>query len=611
MKHLIHLFFVISSCLSSLSATGNLRMINGFPDPVSLLPDDPLEKIESAGKEKNLLKKEVVAFSEGKALRLAIDGLPANKWNVSLTIPIRNKISKGDAVFVYFKMRCIQSMDESGQAVSMVILKKEGEAGNIPVAFKADINAGREWKELYFPFASDRDFDAGGGHFQMALGFRPQTFEIADLRILNFEKKVPKEKLPTMQITYQGRDPDAVWRVEALNRIEKIRKGDFELAVLRESGEPLVASELNLTLVKHHFAFGGLIKEFVLNDPVRGNPSSADVARFRDTYLKLFQKATLPNGLKWKNYPVWGKDLVPPAATWLKSKNIPIHGHCLVWPRWIFMPDWVREKHGSDPAALRQVTIGYVKEQAERWKDQVVEWDVLNEPVGDTQSLMDLCGREIMGEWFAAARGAAPRAKLFVNENQCLEGSDDRHRKEFVELLTYLVKQKIDFDGIGLQGHFRELIPPEEVLRRLDLFGSFGKEVHITEFDVNIADESAQGDYTRDFLILSFSHPSVNGIISWHGGSIWEGLDPTEPNCAFYRKDWSQKPNGKAWEDLVCREWRTDIKSRTDSLGKTKGRGFFGEYEVSADIDGKPYKGTFSFSKDGEKAQVVLKSIKN
>ena len=45
---------------------------------------------------------------------------------------------------------------------------------------------------------------------------------------------------------------------------------------------------------------------------------------------------------------------------------------------------------------------------------------------------------------------------------------------------------------------FEELA--DELMKRLDRYAAFGKELGITEFGINTSDEATQADYTRDFL---------------------------------------------------------------------------------------------------------------
>jgi hypothetical protein len=61
-------------------------------------------------------------------------------------------------------------------------------------------------------------------------------------------------------------------------------------------------------------------------------------------------------------------------------------------------------------------------------------------------------------------------------------------------------------DGIGLQSHFPERVTPmDDLMKRLDRFAAFEKELEITEFDINTSDKATQADYTRDFMTATFS----------------------------------------------------------------------------------------------------------
>ena len=62
----------------------------------------------------------------------------------------------------------------------------------------------------------------------------------------------------------------------------------------------------------------------------------------------------------------------------------------------------------------------------------------------------------------------------------------------------------------------------DELLKRVARYTSFGKELEVTEFDINSTDEATQTDYTRDFMTAMFAEPQVK-----------------------LRRDWSLKPNGQ------------------------------------------------------------------
>lgn len=113
-------------------------------------------------------------------------------------------------------------------------------------------------------------------------------------------------------------------------------------------------------------------------------------------------------------------------------------------------------------------------------------------------------------------------------------------------------------------------------MRRLDRFAQFGKPLQITEFDVDTNDEQAQADYTRDVMTVMFSHPATSGFLMW---GFWEGSH-WKPKCAMYRTDWSEKPNARAYRDLVFGQWWTNASGKTAADGAYSARAFLGEYEI-------------------------------
>ena len=142
----------------------------------------------------------------------------------------------------------------------------------------------------------------------------------------------------------------------------------------------------------------------------------------------------------------------------------------------------------------------------------------------------------------------------------------------------------------------------EELLKRLDRFAAFGKELEITEFDINTPDEVTQADYTRDFMTAAFSCPQVKAFLLW---GFWEGAH-WRPNGAMLRRDWSPKPNDQVYEDLVFKKWWTNADGQTDDQGTYTTRGFLGDYDIEVQAGGKTRTVSATLSKDGSKVECVL-----
>ena len=97
-----------------------------------------------------------------------------------------------------------------------------------------------------------------------------------------------------------------------------------------------------------------------------------------------------------------------------------------------------------------------------------------------------------------------------------------------------------------------------DLLPIVDQFAGLGVKVAITEFDVDTDDLQLQADYTRDFMTAMFSDPNVTEISNF---GIWAN-NIYNPRVALYNADWSPKPNGLVWEDLIQRQWHTSAVRR-------------------------------------------------
>ena len=144
--------------------------------------------------------------------------------------------------------------------------------------------------------------------------------------------------------------------------------------------------------------------------------------------------------------------------------------------------------------------------------------------------------------------------------------------------------------------------PMDDLMKRFDRFEAFGKELEITEFDINTSDEATQSDYTRDFMTAAFSLPSVKAFLMW---GFWEGAHWI-PRGAMMRRDWSFKPNGDVYKDLVFKRWWTNADGKTGAQGTFATRGSLGDYEIEVKAGGKVKTVRVSLPKEGAQAECVL-----
>lgn len=236
---------------------------------------------------------------------------------------------------------------------------------------------------------------------------------------------------------------------------------------------------------------------------------------------------------------------------------------------------------------------------------RVSEWDVINHIVGWGRCYSDLPGGlDVYVDTIKYARDLAPWAELWVNEGQIVV-ADGARMDEYERIIRYLVAHDAKPDGIGFMAHFRDtpLPSPEEVYRRIDRFARIIPKVQFTEFDVDCGDdEQLQADYLRDIMTIGFSHPAMEGIVMW---GFWEGRH-WRPPAALWRKDWSIKPAGEAWLELVRKEWWTEVGGVTGTDGVFKTRGFMGNHEVTASYDVRTAKRQVMLPRGGAEVTIVV-----
>ena len=398
------------------------------------------------------------------------------------------------------------------------------------------------------------------------------------------------------QGTYEGRDPAAAWRAPALARIEQIRKGDFTLRVVDAAGQPIAGAIVSVAQQRHAFPFGSALQM------ARIVQDSADNRIYRQKVAALFNAGTTENDLKW---PPWigewgasfGRTQTLAGLRWLRDRGLVMRGHNFVWPSWNAstnnLPLAISSLRGTArQGEVPQLVVDHITEQAGATRDLINEWDVQNEPF-DNHDLMDVFGATIQVDWFKGARAALPTAALYLNDYNIEDQTrNTAHIQVFENTVRYLQQNGAPLTGLGLQSHISgtAFTGLTNYVATLDRYAAFGLTMRITEFDVNTTDLTLQADYTRDFLTASFSHPSVVGFQFW---GFWESAH-WRPDAALYRANWTEKPNGAAYRDLVFNQWWTRASVTTDGQGMARSRGFYGDYTATVTVNGQRIEQTFS-----------------
>ncbi len=398
------------------------------------------------------------------------------------------------------------------------------------------------------------------------------------------------------QVTYDGRGEDAPWRKKANARIEQIRKAPLTVKVFDSDGVSIRGAKVHVRMRRHAFGFGNIL------NPRTYQLEGEDGRKYREIFLEHFNKTTFESGFRWQNWFVPArqgrlgehKELLNDMIAFCESRNIGIRGHYLSWAplsRESYKPTNYREH----PGKLWPELSAHIDEMIAFVDERLAEWDAINHIIGWNGTLADVTGsNEIYAKIIRHARSKT-KTPLWVNEGAILPGGSRTDAYE--KMIRYLFENDAAPDGIGFMGHFKEnsLRPIDELWQTYDRFAKFGVPLQLTEFDIDTTDEQLQADYLRDVMTITFSHPSFNAIVMW---GFWEGRH-WRPDAALWRKDWSIKPCGNMWKELVFERWWTDEQRTTDAGGACQVSGFLGDYEVIIEHAGRKITVEATLDKSG------------
>lgn len=528
-----------------------------------------------------------------KVLRLENRVASADPRQATVAWKLAAATARNDVLLVRFFARADYARQESGEALLQFSVEQSA-ARHLRVL----LALGPDWTLVELPLSTS--VGAAAGEVEVALAFAalPQAVQIAGLEVLNFGPRVTIGQLPQMRFSYRGREPGAAWRQAALERIEKIRTAPLHLRVLDASTRPVAGARVKVRLVQPQFLFGTAVDASLIN------ADTEQARKYRAVLLAMFDTAVLDNALKW---PRWGSSPEARAEAlratdWLEANKLRLRGHNLIWPGQKFLPRWVvnlPEPKAGLPLLFRE----RIRDVMTPFRGRIVGWDVINEMLHEQYAFKFMPETEA-AEWFKLARQIDPHAQLFINEYSML---NDRKSPErialYLELIRRLQSYGAPIDAIGVQGHVgRQPRDPQAVLSDLDLLAAAGLPVQITEFDLNSPDEELQADYTRDFLIALYSHPTVTGFTKW---GFWQSRH-WKPDGAMFRADWSEKPNARIWRDLVRGEWLTHLEIVTNQAGQASTRGHLGVYEFTVTAGRKTCVQMRTLTKEGAEVTLLM-----
>lgn len=393
--------------------------------------------------------------------------------------------------------------------------------------------------------------------------------------------------------------------------------------------------------------WNGLTREEAMADRFWRRPAPSPVIGF----LKAKDIAIHGHILIWGNAkPYWIYDWYCPEGEkcLFDEIGIPRHSSSYGWEpcgqNWHrgYMGKWARawrmrykglEERALERAApvfaqnMRRIFRKRVADVAERYGAVVDSWDVVNESADDWVRYRK--SRTGLGYWFSGY-GLMPGdyplhalldAKETMPETAKLAINDYNISKDFLSQVRDLEKEGARIDFVGCQMHIFNtndsmrlsrgatdvnwVGSPETIRQRLDMMAKTGRPLHVSEVTiaapgVDDVSRQIQAILTRNIYRAWFSHPKTMGI-TWWNTVDGAGVAGEPLVSGLFTCEMEKKPVYDALDELINREWRTNLDVMADGGGKVAFRGFKGCYRLSwQGADGKFVSKLIEVKEDGK-----------
>ena len=526
--------------------------------------------------------------------------VPDQVWHLQAVERNEAAVPNGDTMRFAFSVRATAG---SAPETNFAIQRTDTYA----TLFSQSISLTSAWQDFTFDVPVTDDFGINGLQAVFNLGHKLQTVEIGGFHWTNESNLFDLDEMPRQfpASSYGGRDGVDPWRDSANDRIDSDRKSQVAVNVNDINGNPLSGAVVSLRQTNHEFKFGSAINAYNAKLDPNGNDQAL---KYQSEINRLFNTVVFENSLKWPGYAQDPQRAID-GVNWAESHDLYIRGHNIIWPSRTFMPTSIWSEYDTRVANDGETLANaWLKTSIEIHFDDVLvqfdgkipEWDVVNEPFAN-HDVMDIFGDQILLDWFQRVRDYDPTIQLTLNDYHIFtsNGTNTAHRADFDYWLGELRDLGL-LDVIGEQSHYNDSnLTDIGVLAQLVTSYStqFNAPVAITEFDMDSNDEQLQADYLRDYMTMTFSQTAVSEFLHW---GFWENSHWL-PDASLYRNDFSIKPNGQAYEDLVFGNWWSDVQGTTRDGSVTTGA-FLGEYDVVVQYNGQTYTSTVTVDSSGNSA---------
>lgn len=257
------------------------------------------------------------------------------------------------------------------------------------------------------------------------------------------------------------------------------------------------------------------------------SPGSLEDPAFAGALVRNFNYLTPENSMKWSAiHPApdrYSFDEADRIVAFAKKHGMAVRGHTLAWHQQ--NPAWLEGSSslGEDPDdVLRE----HIETVVGRYRGQIRDWDVVNEPLDENGELRKnvwllSIGPGYIERAFRWAHAADPQAKLFLNEfgNEAAGGPKS---EAFYKLVKDLLAKGVPLHGVGLQFHLDGQYNPDfgAVAQNLARLRALGVEVQITELDMRLEGTpepealAQQGQVYAELVRAALAY-RLSAVVTW------------------------------------------------------------------------------------------------
>ena len=179
-------------------------------------------------------------------------------------------------------------------------------------------------------------------------------------------------------------------------------------------------------------------------------------------------------------------------------------------------------------------------------------------------------------------------------------------------IIEKMLREGVKIDGLGMQYHayasketadieLAEVCNPLRIIDVLERYGDFKLPIHISEVSIpsysnESYDEELQAELTERLFRLWFSSKYCESIVWWNLCDNTAYKTENVYHSGLLRYDCTEKPVYGTLRNLLNKEWNTKLESTV--TGQLRFSGFYGEYEIETEYQGRKNITTVSLTRD-------------